>query len=114
MNDNANDLLEGNIKTMYFQTKEWIEEIEFYEEELNFLNGLISDRIDNTTTDELDHKSVFRKMDAVLYKLSDEVIVEIKNHRKELSELLEKLDLTNNGRCSRDHTHIFEKVTKVK
>ncbi len=114
MNDNANELLVGNLKTMYFQTKEWIDEIEFYEVELNFLNSLISDRIDSTTTYDLDHKSFFRKMDAVLFKLSDEVIIDIKNHRKDLCERLEKLDLNTNGRCSREHMRIFERITKVK
>lgn len=36
MNDNAYNLLLGNLKTMYAQTKQWVEDVEFYKEELTF------------------------------------------------------------------------------
>ena len=114
MNENVQNLLEGKLETMYFQTKEWIEDMEFYEIEFNFLNGLISDRIDSTTTDDLDHKNLFRKMDLLLFKLSDEVMLQLKAHLKTLSQLLDTMDLSNNDECAKEHSRLLYKMMQIK
>lgn len=114
MNENVDNLLEGNLEKMYFQTKEWIGDIEFYDIEFDFLNSLISEKIDSTTTDDLDHKNLFRKMDLLLFKLSDEVMVQIKEHRKILSILLDTMDVSNNNECDREHLRLLNKMTQIK
>ncbi|MEO5787508.1 hypothetical protein [Gelidibacter sp.] len=114
MNEDVDNLLKEKLETMYFQTKEWIEDMEFYEIEFNFLNTLISDRIDTTTTEDLDHKNLFRKMDLLLFKLSDEVIFQLKEHLKTLSHLLDPIDLSNNDECAKEHSRLLDKMTQIK
>ena len=58
MTENAQIRLKNNLNTMDSQTKEWIENVEFYKEELASVNSLISDCIDTTTTDDLNHKMI--------------------------------------------------------
>lgn len=113
MNDNAFNLLKNNLETMYSQTKQWIEDIEFYEEELNFFNSLISDRINTATTDDLEHKEIFRNIDNLLYKLSEDIITQIKAHRKELAGLVENSNIEENYEESKVHLHLLEKMAKI-
>lgn len=114
MNKNAKDLLKSNLLNMYNHTQNWIEDVEFYEEELTFFNTLISERIDSITTDNLDHKIIFRHIDDLLYKLSKDIIIQIKEHRKELSLLLEANNITENQAEVKIHLHLLEKMATVK
>lgn len=114
MNENAINLLRGNLKAMYFQTKQWIEDIEFYEEELTFFNSLISDRIATTTTEDLEHKTIFRNIDTLFYKLSEDLINQIKNHRKELSQLIEADKLLGHHAENIDHFYLLERMSIIK
>lgn len=114
MNDNAYKLLKGNLETMYSQTKEWIEDIEFYEEELDFFNSLISDRINSTTAKDLNHKDIYRNIDTLLYKLSEDLITQIKAHRKELAGLINANNIEENHEENKKHFHLLEKMAIVK
>lgn len=114
MNERVHNLLEGKLEAMYFQTKDWIEDIEFYEIEFNFLNGLISDRIDSKTIKDLDHKNLFRKMDSLLFKLSDEVMLQLKAHLKKISHLLEVMNLSDNKEFDSEHARLLDKITQIR
>ncbi|HLV39834.1 hypothetical protein [Xanthomarina sp.] len=114
MNDNAIKLMEDNLKAMYDHTDKWIEDVVFYQEELVFFNSLISDRINNTTTEDLNHKEVYRNIEALLYKLSEDVIKQIKLHKKELATLIDTHNLTDNHEESKLHFQLLEKMDRIK
>ena len=114
MNKNAESLLEGNLKTMYYQTNQWIEDVKFYEQELDFFNNLISDKISTTTTDNLEHKEIFRNIDALIFRVSEDLISQIKTHRKEVSELIDTNQLLGHHSANKNHLHLLEKMTTVK
>lgn len=114
MNINAQNLLKNNLKTMHSQTKQWIEEVEFYKEELEFFNSLISNRIDTVTKENLDHREIYRNIDVLLYKLSEHLIRQIKIHKKELSLLIDTGNISENHEESKDHLRLLEKMERIK
>ena len=114
MNENAENLLKRNLKTMYYQTNQWIEDVEFYQQELDFFNNLISNKIGTTTTDNLEHKEIFRNIDALLFRVSEDLISQIKLHRKEVSELIDTNQLLGHHSTNKNHLNLLEKMTIVK
>ncbi|WP_158851088.1 hypothetical protein [Algibacter sp. L1A34] len=114
MNENVQKLQKDKLKAMYFQTEEWIEDVEFYEEELEFFNSLISNRINTTTIEDLNHKEIYRNKDNLLWKLSDDVLSEIKVHRTELARLIDTKNITENIEENKTHLHLLEKTDKIK
>jgi hypothetical protein len=114
MNYNAEKLLRHNLETMHKQCGQWVEDLEFYDEELKFFNSLISDRIDTRTTDDLEHKEIFRNIDALLYRLSEDLIQEIKNHRNKIDVLIADDDLYNHFSENKEHFQLLEKMGSIK
>ena len=114
MNINAENLLRGNLKTKYSQTKQWIEDIEFYEEELSVFNSLISYKIGSTTTGDLEHKEIFRNMDDLFLRLSQDIINQIKAHQKKISQLIDTDDFSENYKQSMVHSQLLEKMSIIK
>ncbi|GGG37148.1 hypothetical protein [Bizionia arctica] len=114
MNKNEKNLVEGNLINMYRISKEWIDELEFYELELNFFNNLISERIASNTHKDLSHKDIYRNIDDLLFKLSNNLISEIKTHRKELVQLIDSNNFSQNSEESKIHLHLLEKMFRVK
>ncbi|GGG49408.1 hypothetical protein [Bizionia arctica] len=114
MNKNSENLLDGNLKNMYQLTKEWIDEVEFYIIELKFFNSLISEHISSTTTDDLEHKEIYRNIDELLFKLSNDLISQFKTHKKEIIVLVDTKNLTENSKECIEHIHLLEKMTKLK
>jgi hypothetical protein len=114
MNKNAKTLLEGNLRTMFQQTGQWMEDLSTYEEELHLFNSLISNKINTTTTDDLEHREIYRNIDSLLYKLSEDLLEELKAHKKVLSQLIENSDLTENHKENKTHLHLLEKMRSIK
>ena len=103
----------NHLEVLCFQTDKWIEDVEFYEEELDFFNNLISNRINNTTITDLNHKEIYRNIDSLLYELSEDILIQIKRHRRRLAQLISgqyiKADLEENKR----HNSLFEKMNTI-
>ena len=114
MNDNAYSLLKSNLETMYSQTEQWIEDIEFYEEELSVLKSLISYRINATESIDLKHRLIFKNIEDLLYKLSEDIISQIRNHRQELKRLIDLNNIEENHEESKKHIVLLEKMDNLK
>jgi hypothetical protein len=113
INENEQKHLKKHLEVLCFQTDKWIEDVEFYEEELDFFNNLISNRINNTTITDLNHKEIYRNIDSLLYELSEDILIQIKRHRRRLAQLISgqyiKADLEENKR----HNSLFEKMNTI-
>jgi len=114
MNDSAYRLLKGNLETMYSQTKQWIEAIQFYEEQLSFFKSLISYRIDATEAIDLKHRTIFKNIDDLLYRLSEDITSQIRNHNHELNRLIEANNIEENHEESKKHIDLLEKMDTLK
>lgn len=113
-NKNVDSLYLINLKNMYSLSEEWIEEVVFYEEELNFLNALILDKINSATRESIEHKEVYQNIKIMLFKMSKELLVHLKNHKDKLSKLIETKDFSKENECSPNHLKTLEKMGTVK
>lgn len=103
-------LLEASQEELHHQTKEWIDDVEFYSEELNFLNGLIIKKIDTRTTIDLDHKEIYRNIDALLFKLSDDLLAKLYSHEKLLAKIILTESPQDNRTYRLDHIAFSKKM----
>ena len=110
----AKYLLEASLSDLHFQSKEWIEEIEFYSEELNFLNSLIVEKINTTTTIDLDHKEIYRNIDSLLFKLSENFLGTLHAHEKLLSKIIASNSPHDNKTYRMDHITLSKKMKTLK
>lgn len=106
----AKFLLEASLDQLHFQTKEWIDEVKFYSEELNFLNGLIVEKIDTRTTKDIDHKEIYRNIDTLLFKLSDDLLKNLYAHEKLLAKIISAKNPHDNKTYRIDHIALSKKM----
>ena len=114
MNHKSEDLLIGNLKTMYYQTMQWMDNIGLYEGKLKLFDSLISERINTTTTQDLDHKELYRNMNITLFDLSDDLLAQIKIHRNALALLIEEKNVSKNHEYNLIHLELVEKMALIK
>lgn len=114
MNHKSDDLLISNLKTLHFQTEQWMANIGLYEDKLKLFDSLISERINSTTTEDLDHKELYRNMNITLFDLSVDLLTQIKIHREGLALLIEKKDVSKVHTYKQIHFELVEKMALLK
>ena len=77
---------------------------------MNFLNGLIIKKIDTRTTIDLDHKEIYRNIDALLFKLSDDLLAKLYSHEKLLAKIILTGSLQDNRTYRLDHITFSKKM----
>lgn len=107
-------LLHATLDELHFKCQEWIDLVEFYIIELGFLNDLISDKIDTTTPEDLDHKEVYGNIDALLYKLSEELLTSLFLHKNVLNRLILNKEPHKLLSYRKDHIKLYHKIKALK
>lgn len=107
-------LLEASLADLHSQTKEWIEDVEFYTIELNFLRGFVLEKIDNANKAKLSHKVVYGNVDILLSKLSKDLIKDLKTHEKLLDGVIKDKNSTENREYRTYHITLHKKMKVLK
>lgn len=107
-------MLKADIGTLHFETKEWISETYFYEEELHFLKQLIQNRIGVNTTEGRDHKEIYQHIETMLTQLSDEFHILLADHKKLLFTAMDKEDSKEKAYIISEHKDLTLKMTALK
>ena len=107
-------MLKADIGTLHFETKEWISETDFYEEELHFLKQLIQNKIGSNTTEGQDHKEIYQHIDTMLAQLSDEFQILLAEHEKQLFTALDKENSRDSAYIISEHKNLALKMTALK
>ncbi len=81
-------MLKTNLETWYFETEDWINDCDFYKEELQFLKEIVQNKIQNTTTEGQEHKEIYRHIEKMLVRLFDEITKALKDHKKQLADAM--------------------------
>ncbi len=113
METKANQILEPSLENLHRQTREWIEDIRFYFDELTFLDDLVKSKIGSTTYGSQEHKDLYRNVDDMLEKLSKELLLELKAHDAYLSNLLDLKIYVNDEEYRARHKTMSKKLVAL-
>ncbi len=95
MNIKTAYLLQGSLETLHFETKEWIEEVKFWIDELTILEDLTDHKIAHNNLEDQIHRDMQLNMSTMLDHLSNRILHTLFGHESFLSSLFkvnEKLD----------------------
>lgn len=97
-------IFNNNIEQLHSQTKKWLSEIEFVKIEQEFLNELISDHIIGLCKSD-NFKQAKLLLNGINHeaKLGTHLMAEIKEHRVNLSLLLEHIYIKKETDFRKDH-----------
>lgn len=88
MNIKAKYLLEASLETLHFETKEWIEEVRFWVDELSILGDFVDHKIAHNNLEDQINKDLQRNVNSMLDSLSNEIVKNLLGHERYLSSLL--------------------------
>lgn len=114
MNLKQKYMLKADIGTLHFETKEWISETSFYEEELHFLKGLVQNRIGSNTTEGQEHKEIYQNIEAMLVQLSEQFQKLLADHEKKLFAILDRVDAEDRDSIISEHKVLTLKMASLK
>lgn len=107
-------MLKADIETLYFETKEWISETDFYEEELHFLKQLIQNRIGSNTAEGQEHKEIYQHIETMLAQLSGEFHEVLREYEKQLFIALDKGNPKDRDYIIPEHKALALKMAALK
>ncbi|MCG2459335.1 hypothetical protein K8352_01080 [Flavobacteriaceae bacterium F89] len=110
METKTKQILEPSLVSLHIETKNWIEDIHFYFDELTFLNDLIRKKIGSTTYRDQEHKDLYRNVDDMLKKLYGELLSELNAHEAYLSDLMDLKQNVNDEDYRSRHEAIERKL----
>ncbi len=104
-------LLKTKLETWYFETEDWINDCDFYKEELQFLKEIVQNKIQNTTTEGQEHKEIYRHIEKMLVRLFDEITTALKDHKKHLADAMTRKGIPDNEAY---HAEMGQKMAALK
>jgi hypothetical protein len=107
-------MLTANLETLYFETEDWINETDFYKEELHFLKEIVQNKIENTTLKGQAHKEIYRHIEKMLVQLFDEITSSLKDHKKYLSDVISLKIKADKKEYRSLHAEIGQKMSTLR
>lgn len=114
METKTKQILEPSLGTLHGETRKWIEEIQFYMDELTFINDLVKSKIGSTTYESQERKDLYRNVDDMLEKLSKELVLGLKSHDAYLSKLLDLKQDVHDDEYRARHKTMAKKLESLK
>ena len=114
MDPKQKHMLKADIGTLHFETKEWVSETGFYEEELYFLKGLVQNRIGSNTIEGREHKEIYQHIEAMLAQLSGQFQILLADHEKKLFAILDKENAGDTSSIISEHKVLTLKMAAIR
>lgn len=86
-NPKAELLLGAGLDILHFESKEWLDTINFWKDEVRFFENLL-ERIDSLKDSEQNYSEMFKSMDKIHTDLFEAIEDDILEHEKMLSKLI--------------------------
>jgi hypothetical protein len=106
MNVKTAYLLQGSLETLHFETKEWIDEVKFWIDELAILSDLVDHKIA--------HNNVEDQMTSMLDLLSNGILHRLFGHETFLSSLFRSNEKLNENEYREKHKEIALNMIRLK
>lgn len=103
-----------NLGTLHFQTREWIEEVDFYHDELLFLSNVMLNKIISQAACNTDYNIIFNAMNEIVPALSVDIKAQLVAHEKYLYKLQALKQQFNGKEYIEFHSKIAKKLSSVK
>lgn len=114
MNIKTQYLLEASLETLHFETKEWIEEIRFWYDELRILIELVDRKIAHNNLEDQMHKDLLLNVTSMVNRLNDQNLKDVLDHERYLASLFLLKDKVNDGAYRERHKKIAQDMIKLK
>ena len=106
--------IDTSLSTMHFETQEWLREIVFHREELNYQFDLITQMISSSSIDDQQHKDIFRNINALLGTLNMETTLALKLHEKSLLDAMRIIKTVKKDSFYEPHKVLSNKIKSLK
>lgn len=87
MNIKAKYLLKASLETHHFETKEWIEEVRFWLDELSIFGDFVDHKIAHNNLEDQLNKDLQLNLNSMLDNLSKNTLQNLLGHERYLSSL---------------------------
>lgn len=114
MNIKAQYLLEASLETLHFETKEWIEEVRFWFDELSILGELVDHKLAHNNLEDQIHKDLQLNLNSMLDCLSMGTLSSLMDHERYLSGLFELDDLSEEHKYRVAHKKFVQEMIHLK
>ena len=111
LNPRTTVLLGAGLEVLHFQSREWLEKIEFWKDEVQFFENLLNSR----TFDHGQHdlKALLVNLDAIHENLFEDIEENIRQHEKALSGLLKGEKGLSDADFRRKHQKLMLRMERI-
>ena len=106
--------MDTSLSSIHFETQEWLREVDFYKNELNYQFNLITEMIGSSTIDDQQHKDIFRNINSMLDKLTNESATQLIRHEQNLLNAMREIKTVKTEIFFHQHKVFANKVKSIK
>ncbi|WP_431160750.1 hypothetical protein [Flagellimonas beolgyonensis] len=114
MNIKNHYLLNASLETLHFETKEWIEEVRFWLDEIEILHTLVDRKMAQNKLEDQIHRDLQLNLRSLLDRLSDQTINELLEHERYLSGLISIKEVANQEAYRQNHGRISLEMVRLR
>ena len=114
MNIKAKYLLEASLETLHFETKEWIEEVRFWFDELSILADFVDHKIAHNNLEDQINKNLQLNVNSMLDSLSKSNLQNLLGHERYLSSLFSLDGMAKEGMYREKHKEFAHQMIRLK
>jgi hypothetical protein len=114
MNVKTAYLLQGSLETLHFETKEWIDEVKFWIDELTILSDLVDHKIAHNNLEDQIHRDLQLNMNSMLDLMSNGILHTLFGHENFLSSLFSTNENLNENDYREKHKEIALNMIRLK
>ncbi len=103
-----------SLSSIHFETQEWLRVIDFYKKELNYQFELITEMIGSTSIDDQQHKDIFRNINGMLDKMTNESATQLKLHEQNVLNAMREIKTVKTEMFFLQHKTFANKVKLLK
>ena len=106
--------IDTSLSSLHFETQEWLREIRFFKDELNYQFDLTTQMIGSSSISDQQHKDIFRNINSLLDKLTNESTAELQQHELNLVNAMREIKTVIKEPFFKKHKVLANKVKKLK
>ena len=107
-------LLGASLETLHFETREWIEEVRFWFDELIIFGDMVNQKIAYDNVENQIHKELELYLSSLLDRLFNSTLYELLKHEKYLSRVLSMNHTANEGAYRERHKTMAQNMIRLK
>jgi hypothetical protein len=108
-NPKAQYLLGAGLDVLHFESREWLDTLDFYKDEVRFFEDLLNKK-EISKNNNADYEKMLKNLDKIHKDLFDDLEESIMKHE----QLLSRIELAEKGLSDNDyrekHQHIYNKM----